>query len=48
MSRLQLIMAGGRYDRTHALIDGSVLTEELDLRYIEELFARNTLTEFRI
>jgi 4,5-dihydroxyphthalate decarboxylase len=35
MSRLQLTMAGGRYDRTRALIDGSVRTEGLDLQYIE-------------
>jgi hypothetical protein len=48
MSRLQLTMADGRYDRTHALIDESVRTEGLDLQYIEELFVPNTLTEFRI
>jgi hypothetical protein len=46
MSRLQLTMAGGRYDRTHALIDGSVLIDRLFTP--EEFFAPNTLTEFRI
>ena len=35
MSRLRITMAGGRYDRTRALIDGSVRPEGLDLQYIE-------------
>ena len=35
MNRLHVTMAGGRYDRTRALIDGSVRPEGLDLHYIE-------------
>lgn len=34
-AKLQITMAGGRYDRTRALIDGSVQPEGLDLEYIE-------------
>ena len=34
-AKLQVTMAGGRYDRTRALIDGSVQPEGLDLEYIE-------------
>jgi 4,5-dihydroxyphthalate decarboxylase len=44
MSRLKLTMAGGRYDRTRSLIDGSVKPEGIDLEYmemsIEEVFWR--------
>jgi 4,5-dihydroxyphthalate decarboxylase len=44
MSRLKLTMAGGRYDRTRALLDGSVKPEGIDLEYmempIEEVFWR--------
>lgn len=44
MNRLHLTMAGGRYDRTRALIDGSVRPEGIDLHYmempIEEVFWR--------
>jgi len=44
MNRLHLTMAGGRYDRTRALIDGSVRPEGIDLYYmempIEEVFWR--------
>lgn len=44
MKRLPLTMAGGRYDRTRALIDGSVKPEGIDLSYlempIEEVFWR--------
>jgi len=35
MKRLHLTMAGGRYDRTRALIDGTVRPEGIDLQYIE-------------
>ena len=34
-ARLQITMAGGRYDRTRALIDGSVQPEGFDLQYVE-------------
>jgi 4,5-dihydroxyphthalate decarboxylase len=34
-ARLRITMAGGRYDRTRALIDGSVRPEGVDLDYIE-------------
>lgn len=34
-AKLQVTMAGGRYDRTRALIDGSIQPEGLDLEYIE-------------
>jgi len=34
-AKLQITMAGGRYDRTRSLIDGSVQPEGLDLEYIE-------------
>lgn len=44
MSRLKLTMAGGRYDRTRSLIDGSTKPEGIDLEYmempIEEVFWR--------
>jgi 4,5-dihydroxyphthalate decarboxylase len=44
MSRLKLTMAGGRYDRTRSLLDGSVKPEGIDLEYlempIEEVFWR--------
>jgi len=44
MSRLKLTMAGGRYDRTRSLVDGSVKPEGIDLEYmemsIEEVFWR--------
>jgi 4,5-dihydroxyphthalate decarboxylase len=35
MKRLHVTMAGGRYDRTRALIDGTVRPEGIDLQYIE-------------
>jgi 4,5-dihydroxyphthalate decarboxylase len=35
MSRFKLTMAGGRYDRTRSLLDGSVKPEGIDLEYIE-------------
>jgi len=34
-ARLQITMAGGRYDRTRAIIDGSVQPEGVDLQYLE-------------
>jgi 4,5-dihydroxyphthalate decarboxylase len=44
MSRVKITMAGGRYDRTRAIIDGSVRPEGVDLQYlempIEEVFWR--------
>ena len=44
MSNLKITMAGGRYDRTRSLIDGSVKPEGIDLEYlempIEEVFWR--------
>ena len=44
MSRLQLTMACGPYDRTRALADGRVRVEGVDLRYLcldpEEIFFR--------
>lgn len=35
MARLHVVMAGGRYDRTRSLMDGSVRPEGLDFEYIE-------------
>lgn len=35
MQQLHIIMAGGFYDRTRAIIDGSVRPEGLNLSYIE-------------
>lgn len=35
MARLQVTMAGGRYDRTRALIDKSVRPEGIDFSYVE-------------
>jgi 4,5-dihydroxyphthalate decarboxylase len=44
MARVPITMAGGRYDRTRAIIDGSVQPEGVDLQYlempIEEVFWR--------